>query len=65
MRGGQPLVGVKAPNFLVKVGSEDFHPRFEESLIGLMKGGDSEIEVDFEVTYYHSKLAVKRVKFKV
>ncbi|NQU13403.1 MAG: trigger factor [Desulfobacteraceae bacterium] len=63
--GGQPLVGVKAPNFLVKVGSEDFHPRFEESLIGLKKGDESEIEVDFGDTYYHSKLAGKRVKFKV
>ena len=59
------LDGIKSPNFLVKVGSDDFHPDFEKSLIGLKKGDESEIEVDFEDTYYHSRLAGKSVKFKV
>ena len=63
--GDQPLEGIKSPNFLVKVGANDFHPDFEESLIGLTKGDESEIEVDFEDTYYHSKLAGRNVKFKV
>lgn len=63
--GDQPLEGIKSPNFLVKVGANDFHPDFEESLIGLKKGDESEIEVDFEDTYYHSKLAGRNVKFKV
>ena len=63
--GDQPLESSKSPNFLVKVGANDFHPDFEESLIGLKKGDESEIEVDFEDTYYHSKLAGRNVKFKV
>ncbi len=63
--GDQPLEGVKSPNFLVRVGSNDFHPDFEQSLIGLKKGDDAEIEVNFEDTYYHSKLAGRHVKFKV
>lgn len=63
--GERPLEGVKASDFLLKVGSNDFHPDFEESLIGFKKGDQSEIEVDFEDTYYHSKLAGKKVKFRV
>lgn len=59
-----PLEGIKAPNFLLKVGSNDFHPKFEESLIGLNKESETEIIVDFEETYRHSKLAGKSVKFK-
>jgi trigger factor len=62
--GDSPLEGIKAPNFLLKVGSNDFHPKFEESLIGLNKGSETEIKVDFEETYRHSTLAGKSVKFK-
>jgi trigger factor len=62
--GDSPLEGIKSPNFLLKVGSNDFHPKFEESLIGLNKESETEIEVDFEETYRHSKLAGKSVKFK-
>ncbi len=62
--GDSPLEGIKAPNFLLKVGSNDFHPTFEESLIGLEKESETEIKVDFEETYHHSKLAGKSVKFK-
>jgi trigger factor len=62
--GDSPLEGIKSPNFLLKVGSNDFHPKFEESLIGLNKESETEIKVDFEETYRHSKLAGKSVKFK-
>ena len=62
---GQPLEGIKSTNFLLKVGSHDFHPAFEDSLIGLNKDDQKEIEVDFEESYYHSRLAGKRVDFKV
>ncbi len=62
---GKPLDGVKSPNFLLKVGSNDFHPDFEESLIGLKKDNETEISVDFENNYYHSKLAGKSINFKV
>ena len=63
--GEAPLDDIKASNFLLKVGSNNFHPKFEEGLIGLRKQDDAEIKVDFEDSYYHSKLAGKSVSFKV
>ncbi|RLC25166.1 MAG: trigger factor [Deltaproteobacteria bacterium] len=62
---GEPLEGIHSDNFLLKIGSNDFHPRFEESLVGLGKGREADIHVDFEENYYHSKLAGKGVDFKV
>ncbi|MEA2040856.1 MAG: trigger factor [Thermodesulfobacteriota bacterium] len=61
----QPLDGIKSSNFLVKVGSNNFHSKFEESLIGLKKNADAEINVDFEDSYYHTKLAGKNINFQV
>ena len=63
--GERPLDGIKSSNFLLNVGSNDFHPKFEEALIGLRKDGETEFNVDFEEDYYHSKLAGRNVKFKV
>jgi len=63
--GKTPLDDVKATNFLVKVGSNDFHPQFEKGLIGFKKNDETEIHVDFEESHYNSKLAGKSVKFKV
>jgi trigger factor len=62
---GTPIEGVKAPNLLLQVGKNDFHPKFEEALIGLRRGSEVEITVEFEPTYYHKKLAGKKVCFKV
>jgi len=62
---GQPLEGIKAANFLLKVGGGDFHPKFEEPLIGLNKGAETEIHVEFEKGYHHSGLAGKKADFKV
>jgi trigger factor len=63
--GDRPLDSIKSSNFLLKVGSNDFHPRFEESLIGLNKEAEAEIKVDFEDSYYNSNLAGRSVNFKV
>jgi len=63
--GDKPIEGVKSSNFLLKVGSNDFHPKFEESLIGLNRETDTVINVDFEDSYHHQALAGKSVKFKV
>ena len=62
---GQPIEEIHASNFLLKVGGNDFHPKFEESLIGLKKDGEAEIKVEFESGYPHTKLAGKTVDFKV
>jgi trigger factor len=63
--GAKPLEGVKAQNFMLRVGSHDFHPEFESKLIGLKAGETATIEVDFEEDYFHSRLAGKKVHFKV
>jgi trigger factor len=62
---GKALEGIKNSNFLLRVGSHDFHPDFEKALIGLKKGEMSEFDVDFEEDYSHPKLAGRGVTFKV
>jgi trigger factor len=62
---GRPIEGVKSENFLLRIGSNDFHPDFEKALIGRKKGEATEIKVNFEETHYHPKLAGKVVDFKV
>ena len=63
--GEKALEGIKSHNFLLRIGSNDFHPDFEKALIGIHKGDQTEITVDFEDSYYHAKLAGKSVDFKV
>jgi trigger factor len=63
--GDSALEGMKSQNFLVRVGSGEFHPDFEKALIGLKKEDAAEIKVDFEEDYYYPKLAGKRVTFRV
>ncbi|RLB15912.1 MAG: trigger factor [Deltaproteobacteria bacterium] len=60
---GSPIEGIKANNFMLHVGSGDFNTDFESALIGLKKGDKGEVDVDFEETYYHEKLAGKKVHF--
>ena len=59
------LDDIKSTDFLLRVGSHDFHPRFEESLIGCNKGDETEIKVDFEDGYSPSELAGRCVNFRV
>jgi trigger factor len=65
MEDGKVLDGIKNTNFLIKVGSHDFHPDFEKALVGLKKGDTSEFDVDFQEEYSQPKLAGRRIKFKV
>jgi trigger factor len=58
-----PIEGIKAQNFMLHVGSGDFHPAFESAFIGLHKGDRGEVDVEFEESYYHEKLAGKKVHF--
>jgi len=45
---GQLVEDVKSSNLLVKVGKNDFHPKFDEALIGLKKEDETEVDIDFE-----------------
>ncbi len=62
---GEPMEGIRSSNLLVTVGKHDFHPKFDEALIGLKKEDETEIVIDFEDDFYHTKLAGKRANFKV
>lgn len=62
---GVPIEGASANNFLVKVGEKEFHPEFEEALVGLARGQESDITVTFDASFYHQALAGRRVTFKV
>lgn len=62
---GRPMEDVKSSNLLVKVGKNDFHPKFDEALIGLKKEDETEVGIDFEENFYHTKLAGKSVNFKI
>jgi trigger factor len=63
--GDSAIEGIKSNNLLLRIGSGDFHPDFENALIGRKKGDKTEIKVNFEADHYHSKLAGKIVDFKV
>ncbi len=63
--GGKPLEGAKAVDFTVEVGSGQFIPTFEEKLIGLKPGEESEIEVSFPEDYGYQKWAGKTILFHV
>jgi len=63
--GDQPIEGIKAENFLLKVGADDFHPDFEKGLLGMKKGDRKQVRVLFGEDHPHKKLAGKAVDFKV
>lgn len=62
---GKPLKELKKENAVIKVGSRDTHPVFESSLIGLKKGEETDITVDFEKDYPNPNLAGKSIRFAV
>ena len=63
--GDKPIEGMKAQNFLVRVGSDQFHAEFEKGLLGLKAGESAEIAVGFAQDHANARLAGKRVLFKV
>jgi trigger factor len=62
---GEPVEGVKEQSFMLRVGSNEFHPVFEEKLVGLAKNEESQFRVQFDENHYHAKLAGRTVDFKV
>jgi len=61
----QPLEDVKADNMLLRLGSNEFHPAFEDALVGCRKGQQLEFTVNFEETFHRPSLSGKSVLFKV
>jgi trigger factor len=63
--GGRPLEGMKAQNFMIRVGSGQFPPEFEKGLQGFKAGESTEITVDYAADDPNPGLAGKKVLFKV
>jgi len=59
------LEGIHSDNYLLRLGSNDFHLDFEKDILGLKKGDNKEIQIRFEADYFHQALAGKTVDFKV
>jgi trigger factor len=65
LEADKPLEGIKAQNFMVTLGNNTIHPDFEKGLVGLKIGDSKEIKVDFEANHPNTKLAGKKVDFRV
>jgi trigger factor len=63
--GDKAIEGIKATDFPLKMGSKQFYQGVEDALIGIKKGESTEVTIDFEVSYFHTKLAGKTVTFKI
>ena len=62
---GEPFEGGSAEHVHIIVGSGEFIPGFEDSLIGMKKGGDQELSVTFPKDYGSTDLAGKKATFEV
>jgi trigger factor len=63
--GDRPIEGIKAENYSLAIGKNQLFPGFEEALINLKKGDQTEMSIEFEEDYFHSRLAGKTVRFRV
>lgn len=62
---GQPVSGLQSDNHMLRVGSGEFHPDFENRLVGLEKGSQESFRVNFEDDPRNKNLAGKNVDFEV
>ncbi|RDU62220.1 trigger factor [Helicobacter sp. MIT 14-3879] len=61
----KPFDGGKAEGFNLSIGSKQFIPGFEDSIIGMNVGEEKMINVTFPKNYQSSNLAGQAVEFKV
>jgi trigger factor len=62
---GEAFEGGKGENYSLEIGSGTFIPGFEEQLVGLEAGAETEIEVTFPEEYHAKELAGKPATFKI
>ncbi len=62
---GEEVDGLGEENYYLEVGSGNFNEEFEESLIGMNKGDEKEIVIDYPEDALNAKVAGKTVKYKV
>jgi trigger factor len=63
--GGDARKELTEKGFRIEVGSKRFVPGFEDSLIGLIKGGEKEFTVKFPDDYHVKEFASKDITFHV
>ena len=63
--GGEAFEGGKGENYSLEIGSNIFIPGFEDQLIGLKKGEETDVNVSFPENYFSKELAGKPATFKV
>ena len=61
----KPLKDVKGQDSLIHVGSKSFYPEVESGMVGLKKGAEKNIEIDFKEDFHDKRLAGKRVTFSI
>ncbi|SDC24545.1 trigger factor [Shouchella lonarensis] len=62
---GEAFEGGAAENHSLEIGSHSFIPGFEEQLIGVAPGAETDVEVTFPEDYHATDLAGKPAVFKV
>ena len=62
---GEAFDGGKGEDYSLEIGSNTFIPGFEDQLIGLKKGEDTDVNVSFPQNYFSQELAGKPAVFKV
>ncbi len=62
---GKAFDGGKGENYSLEIGSNTFIPGFEEQLIGLKVGEETDVNVTFPINYFSKDLAGKHATFKV
>lgn len=62
---GKPFDGGKAENYSLEIGSNTFIPGFEDQLVGLKAGEETDVNVAFPENYFSQELAGKPAVFKV
>lgn len=60
-----PFDGGKGENYPLEIGSNSFIPGFEDQLIGLKKGEETDVNVTFPENYFSKELAGQPAVFKV
>lgn len=64
-KDGKAFEGGKGENYSLTIGSHSFIPGFEESLVGLSKGEEKDLNLTFPENYHVDDLKGKEVVFKV
>lgn len=62
---GKPFDGGKGENYPLEIGSNTFIPGFEDQLVGLKVGEETDVNVAFPENYFSQELAGKPAVFKV